>query len=237
MFLQPMPLADYATKFTSALRAYKTALMSTPCVCRQSAVEADVATVVLCDFAQMGSLKQEVLVAAKAVMTNVDAACMIVCYPEIASGYTQCVLAPREKAVAASAGDPQEDDPSTMIDDEAILPAEGAALAAASKKTACQLRKQLAGDRFTVQRELAFAIENYYPEDFANKFSETDPRVARYTKSGFVLLPLDASSEHMATSKLHVTSGKLCCVRTGVALESRAHMHLSDHRHLGLRRN
>ena len=69
MFLQPMPLADYATKFTSALRAYKTALMSTPCVCRQSAVEADVATVVLCDFAQMGSLKQEVLVAAKAVMT------------------------------------------------------------------------------------------------------------------------------------------------------------------------
>ena len=42
---------------------------------------------------QMGSLKQEVLVAAKAVMTNVDAACMIVCYPEIASGYTQCVLA------------------------------------------------------------------------------------------------------------------------------------------------
>ena len=69
MLLQPMPLADYATKFTSALRAYKTALMSTPCVCRQSAVEADVATVVLCDFAQMGSLKQEVLVAAKAVMT------------------------------------------------------------------------------------------------------------------------------------------------------------------------
>ena len=127
-----MPLADYATKFTSALRAYKTALMSTPCMCRQSVDEADVATVVLCDFAQMGSLKQEVLVAAKAVMTNVDAACMIVCYPEIASGYTQCVLAPREKAVAASAGDPQEDDPSTTIDDEAILPAEGAAPAAAS---------------------------------------------------------------------------------------------------------
>ena len=46
MLLQPMPLADYATKFTSALRAYKTALMSTPCVCRQSAVEADVAAVV-----------------------------------------------------------------------------------------------------------------------------------------------------------------------------------------------
>ena len=42
MTLQSMPLDDYATKFTSALRAYKTALMSTPCVCRQSAVEADV---------------------------------------------------------------------------------------------------------------------------------------------------------------------------------------------------
>ena len=107
MLLQPMPLADYATKFTSALRAHKTALMSTPCVCRQSAVEADVATVVFCDVAQMGSLKQEVLAAARAVLTNVDAACMLVCYPEVASGCSQCVLAPVETAVATAAGDPQ----------------------------------------------------------------------------------------------------------------------------------
>ena len=112
-----MPLADYATKFTSALRAYKTALMSTPCVCRQSAVEADVATVVLCDYRTDGLAEAG---SPRGGESGHD------------SGYTQCVLAPREKAVAASAGDPREDDPSTMIDDEAILPAEGAALAAAS---------------------------------------------------------------------------------------------------------
>ena len=200
MLLQPMQLADYATKFTSALRAYKTALMSTPCVCRQSAVEADVATVVLCDFAQMGSLKQEVLVAAKAVMTNVDAACMIVCYPEIASGYTQCVLAPREKAVAASAGDPQEDDPSSTIDDEEMLPAEGAPPAMKTKKAHRRLLYQLAWGRHAVHRELALGIGNYYPLDFANKFSETDPRV-RASKTGFVMLPLETSSD-MTTSKL-----------------------------------
>ena len=196
-----MPLADYATKFTSALRAYKTALMSTPCVCRQSAVEADVATVVLCDFAQMGSLKPEVLQAVKAVLTNVDAACMIVFNPEIASGYSQWVLEPGQKGEAASAGDPQEDDPSSTIDDEEMLPAEGVPPGMKTKKAHRRLLKQLACDRHAVHRDLALGIENYYPLNFANKFSETDPRVRRASKTGFVMLPLETSSD-MTTSKL-----------------------------------
>ena len=188
MTLSHMPLVDYATKFNSALRAHRSAVLSTPCVCRVSAVDADVATVLVCDFAQMGSLKSEALQAAKAVMANAEAACMIVCHPEVASGYSTCVLAPREKAAAASAGD-AEDDPSTVVDAEAVLPIAGDPAAPASKKTAAQLRKQLANDRLAVHRELGLGIDNFYPEDFANKFAETDPRVMRHTKSGFVRAP------------------------------------------------
>ena len=70
-----------------------------------------------------------------------------------------------------------------------------------TRKAQSRPRKQLACDRYTVQRDLALGIGNYYPLDFANKFSETDPRVRRASKTGFVMLPLETSSD-MTTSKL-----------------------------------
>ena len=98
------------------------------------------------------------------------------------------------------AADTQEDDPCTTIDDE-TLPAAGVPPALRTKKQQSALRKQLASDRYLVHKDLALGIENYYPEDFANKFTETDPRVPRHSKSGFVMLPMDGSTD-MAGSKL-----------------------------------
>jgi hypothetical protein len=103
--------------------------------------------------------------------------------------YTQCVLTPKEKAAEQAAADEQEDDPSTLIDDDAVLPDAGKAAAAATRKTQAQMRRQLAQDRMTVSNELGLGLSNYYPEEFANKYCETDPRALRNMKSGFVCAP------------------------------------------------
>lgn len=101
--------------------------------------------------------------------------------------YSQCLLAPKEKAAEQEAP-PGEigDDPCTIVDEDALLPAEGASVASTTKKTAAEQRRQLAADRHTLNQEIGLGIMGYYPEEFSNKLHEMDPRAVRNTKSGFV---------------------------------------------------
>ena len=82
-----LPLAQYGTKLVGMFRKHRSDVLSTPAACKISAVEGGVFTVLVCDIAQLGPLKSECLQAAKQVMANIDVSCMVVCYPEIASGW------------------------------------------------------------------------------------------------------------------------------------------------------
>jgi hypothetical protein len=86
MSVQHLAMGSYATEFVPKFRAHRASMLATPACCKVSAVEADVFTVALCDFAQLGSLKVETIEMAKCVLANIGTNCMVVCFPEIATG-------------------------------------------------------------------------------------------------------------------------------------------------------